>query len=307
MLVYAYEQGGATTAGSSRSRSSSPRRCRATRRLARRPPPADPCSPPATSPRRRDGGTAAVLLADGRRCRVRARRGRRHGRDGHAAGAGSAPASLARTPEELTASNVVAGWIESRACSSRPRSRASCSASAGPAVFAVMAVVAAAAAVLVAPVEAAARRRRPVLDEDARRPRGRRARAGRAAVVAARGRGVAIGALDVLYVVLAVGVLGHEGGTAGYLNAAFGLGGVVGDRGDGRARRPPAARAGAAREARLWAGARGDRAHGHARAAFLLLAAAGVGRTTLDVAGRTSAADRDAPALLARVFGLLEG
>ena len=39
---------------------------------------------------------------------------------------------------------------------------------------------------------------------------------------------MAIGVLDVLYVVLAVAVLGHEGGTAGYLNAAFGAGGVLG-------------------------------------------------------------------------------
>src|SRR5436309_2685938 len=39
---------------------------------------------------------------------------------------------------------------------------------------------------------------------------------------------VAIGALDVLYVVLAVGVLHRGGSSAGYLNAAFGAGGVLG-------------------------------------------------------------------------------
>ena len=39
---------------------------------------------------------------------------------------------------------------------------------------------------------------------------------------------VAIGALDVLYVVLAVAVLGRNGASAGYLNAAFGAGGVAG-------------------------------------------------------------------------------
>ena len=39
---------------------------------------------------------------------------------------------------------------------------------------------------------------------------------------------VAIGALDVLYVVLAIAVLHHGGATAGYLNAAFGAGGVAG-------------------------------------------------------------------------------
>ena len=39
---------------------------------------------------------------------------------------------------------------------------------------------------------------------------------------------VGIGALDVLYVVLALGTLGMGEGGAGYLNAAFGAGGVLG-------------------------------------------------------------------------------
>ena len=42
------------------------------------------------------------------------------------------------------------------------------------------------------------------------------------------GQFVAIGALDVLYVVLAISVLDLGGAGAGYLNAAFGAGGVAG-------------------------------------------------------------------------------
>ena len=39
---------------------------------------------------------------------------------------------------------------------------------------------------------------------------------------------MAIGMLDVLYVVLAIGTLGMGDGGAGYLNAAFGAGGALG-------------------------------------------------------------------------------
>ena len=57
-----------------------------------------------------------------------------------------------------------------------------------------------------------------------------------------------IGALDVLYVVLALGVLDLGGSGAGYLNAAFGAGGVLGRGGDRSAGRT--APAGAAARSR---------------------------------------------------------
>ena len=118
---------------------------------------------------------------------------------------------------------------------------------------------------------------------------------------------VLIGALDVLFVVLAIEVLDLGGSGAGYLNAAFGAGGVIGIvltvRLIGRARLAPAlvvaslAWSLALLALGLWPTAIG---------AFALLAGAGAGRIVLDVAARTLL-QRSAPAgVLARVFGVLE-
>ena len=120
---------------------------------------------------------------------------------------------------------------------------------------------------------------------------------------------VAIGALDVLYVVLAISVLGLGRLGAGYLNAAFGAGGVAGIAVTPVARRPAPAAAPGRRSASLRASAasRSSRLWPSALAALLLLAVAGAARSLLDVAGRTLL-QRTAPAdVLARVFGVLEG
>jgi hypothetical protein len=177
-------------------------------------------------------------------------------------------------------------------------------------VFAVMAGVALVAAILVAPVRGptAGGSGNPLeetldgLGVVAREP-------GPRALVWLLGvESVAIGALDVLYVVLAVAVLHHGGSAAGYLNAAFGAGGVLGVAVTvalvGRRRLAPALLAGLA----LWAAALAVVAAAPSTlAAFAMLAVAGVGRTTLDVAGRTLLQRIARPDALARVFGLLEG
>ncbi|MDX6440355.1 MAG: hypothetical protein QOE43_84 [Gaiellaceae bacterium] len=219
--------------------------------------------------------------------------------------------SLARTPEELTAANVASGWIESVSMLGAP-ALAGVLLGAGGAgtVFAVMAGVALASAVLVAPVRgpAAAGAGNPLeetlegLGVVAREP-------GPRALVWLLGvESVAIGALDVLYVVLAVAVLHHGGAMAGYLNAAFGAGGVLGVAVTvalvGRRRLAPALLLGLG----LWAAALAILAVAPSTlAAFGMLAVAGVGRTTLDVAGRTLLQRIARPDALARVFGLLEG
>ena len=118
---------------------------------------------------------------------------------------------------------------------------------------------------------------------------------------------MAIGALDVLYVVLAVAVLGHGGETAGYLNAAFGAGGVLGVVATvalvGRSRLALPLAGGLV----LWAAAlAGIGVVSSTTAALVLLAAAGAGRTVLDVAGRTLLQRLAQPEALGRVFGLLE-
>jgi MFS family permease len=214
--------------------------------------------------------------------------------------------SLARRPDELTAANVAAGWIESFSIVVGPAVAGVLIGTGGPgAVFALFAGVALAAAALVvrvpgpaagAAADAAVALRAAVADPGPR------------ALVWLLGvEALVIGALDVLYVVLAVGVLGHGGGTAGYLNAAFGIGGVLGigvtaGLVGGRRLAPPLLGG-----LLLWSVAlAGVGLAGSTVAAFMLLAVAGVGRTVVDVSGRTLLQRIARPDALARVFGLLE-
>jgi Cyclic nucleotide-binding domain len=313
MLVYAYERGGATTAG-----------VVAVAQLV----PAAVFAPVASTlcDRQRPthvlaggyalqalamGATAAVLLAGGPALAAYAL----------AAAAATAvtitrPAqavvmpALARTPDELTAANVLSGWIESASVLGAPALAGLLLAGGPGSVFAVMSGVALASAALAASVAGppatgggpALQQTRAGLQTVAREP-------GPRSLVWLLGvESVAIGALDVLYVVLAVGVLHHGGSVAGYLNAAFGAGGVIGVAVTvalvGRRRLAPALLAGLA----LWSVALAVVAAWRSTpAAFALLAAAGVGRTIVDVAGRTLLQRVAPPDALARVFGLLEG
>jgi MFS family permease len=314
MLVYAYDRGGATTAG-----------LVALAQLV----PATIFAPFASSladsrrpTRVLTGAYAAQALAMGATAVVLLAHGPALAAYAFAAAAATAvtatrPAqavllpALARTPEELTAANVVAGWIESISVLAAPALAGVLLAAGGVGtVFAVMAVVAVAAALLAAGVPGPAAAGPPAaavagasegLRIVAREP-------GPRALIWLLGlESVAIGALDVLYVVLAIGLLHQGGSTAGYLNAAFGAGGVVGIVATvalvGRSRLGPALVAGLG----LWALALvGIGVLPSAVAAFALLAAAGVGRTVLDVAGRTLLQRIAPPDALARVFGLLE-
>ncbi len=219
--------------------------------------------------------------------------------------------ALARTPQELTAANVVAGWIESISVLAAPALAGLLLALGGVGtVFAVMAAVVTVAALLVAAVPGPAAAGPSVAMLASAREGARivaREPGPRALVWLLGLESVAIGALDVLYVVLAIGVLHRGGSTAGYLNAAFGAGGVLGIVATialvGRTRLGPTLVAGLA----LWAIALvGIGTLPTTVAAFAFLAAAGVGRTVLDVAGRTLLQRIAPPAALARVFGLLE-
>jgi hypothetical protein len=178
-------------------------------------------------------------------------------------------------------------------------------------VFAVLAAIAGVSALLVARVRgpAPAHDALPPIQEAlagfrviAREP------ATRVLVGLLAGQFVAIGALDVLYVVLAISVLDLGGSGAGYLNAAFGAGGVAGIAVTvalvGRRRLLPPLVLGIL----VWGAAFALlAAWPTAIGAFLLLAAAGASRSLLDVAGRTIL-QRTAPTeVLSRVFGVLEG
>lgn len=261
------------------------------------------------------GATAAVLLADGPAVAA------------YALAACAATAvtvtrptqsalvpTLARRPRELTAANAVTGWTESLTILVAPALAGVVLDLAGPGwVFALMALVVAGSALLVRQVpgpppagdrSSGASMVRETL-EAAELLRGQPA--ARALVILLGFEFVAIGALDILYAELAIGELGLSDGWAGYLNAAFGLGGVLAIAVTaslvGRPRLVPALLAGLA----IWfvgfflLGLRPTLA-----AAVVLLAVGGVGHMIVDVSGRTLL-QRTAPAhLVGRVFGLLE-
>jgi MFS family permease len=223
--------------------------------------------------------------------------------------------ALARRPDELTAANVVAGWIESLSMLVAPALAGLLLGVSGPGwVFAVMAGVALGSALLVVPVPGPPPAGEPearatVLAETADSLRVvRREPAVRLLVGLLAVQFVAIGALDVLFAELAIGVLDRGDAWAGYLNAMFGLGGTLGIAATvalvGRRRLVPALLAALA----AWAAAFLVLGLEPTLAtAVVLLALGGAARSVYDVAGRTLL-QRVAPtAVLARVFGLLEG
>jgi MFS family permease len=313
MLVYAYERGGATTAGLVAVAQLVPAALFApvAASLADRHRPTKVLAAGYVAQAAAMGATASVLLVGGPPLAAYAL----------AAVAATAvtitrPAqavltpSLARTPEELTAANVVSGWIESLSVLGAPALAGLLLGLGGAGtVFAVMAGFALAAVFLVLPVRGPAPAGGDtVLADTLDGLRVAREPGPRSLVWLLGVESLAIGALDVLYVVLAVGVLGRSGSTAGYLNAAFGAGGVAGIGVTvalvGRRRLAPALLAGLA----LWAAALAVIAVAPSiTVALLLLAVAGIGRTTLDVAGRTLLQRIARPDALARAFGLLEG
>jgi MFS family permease len=315
MLVYAYEQGGATTAGLVAAAQLVPAGVAApfASVLADRYPPARVLALAYVAQALAMGATGAALLANGPPLLAYALA---------AVGAtcvtvtrptqSALVPALARTPDELTATNVVSGWIEAVSVLAAPAGAGVLLAIASPGwVFAVLAVVALAGALVVAPVQGPppAAEPRPPLEEAlagfrllAKEP------AARTLVGLLGGQFVAIGALDVLYVVLAISVLDLGGSGAGYLNAAFGAGGVAGIGVTvaliGRRRLMQALVLGVL----VWGAAFGLLgAWPTTIGALLLLAAAGAGRSLLDVARRTIL-QRTAPGdVLSRVFGVLEG
>jgi Cyclic nucleotide-binding domain/Major Facilitator Superfamily len=118
---------------------------------------------------------------------------------------------------------------------------------------------------------------------------------------------ILVGALDVLYVVLAMSVLGMGEAGAGFLNAAFGAGGLIGAAVTAtlvaRRRLAPALMMGILTAA-LALGILG--LYPSRLGAFALLAMAGLGRTVFDVTGRILLQRSAPPGILARVFSLLE-
>jgi hypothetical protein len=223
---------------------------------------------------------------------------------------------LAVTPGELTAANVVVGWLEALGILVAGLALAAVLATTVPAAaFAGGTALTALAAVLVPrgraapPAPAGPRAAAPRLLAEV-------AGAGRRVVAAPRtrllvallaGRAVVVGALDVLFVVLAVDVLQQSQAWVGTLNAVYGLGavlaGLVTPLLVGRRLGAPVAGA-----ALLLAGGLGVLAAVPTMTATLvLLVVVGGAQAVLDVAARTLL-QRTVPATeTARTFGLVEG
>ncbi len=226
--------------------------------------------------------------------------------------------SLARTPEELTAANVAAGWIESLNVFGGPAlAGVLLGVSGSGTVFLVAAGALLYSAFLVARVKAegaapVARGRVAAPGVVGELLGGFGALAGerrlRLVISLMGAHYVLEGAIDILLVVLAFRMLDIGGAGVGFLNAAFGIGGIIGAGLTvllvARRRLAPPLLAGAA----SWGIALAAIGFFPNRfAAPVLVAVAGTGHPLIDVAGRTLLQRVVADRLLSRVFGVLEG
>ena len=223
--------------------------------------------------------------------------------------------SLAEHPDELTGAAAVSGWIEAASALAGPALAGLVLALDGPgAVFGVFAVAVAGSVLAVAPFESY-RGQNDEQDEEGleegvlagiRALRSERHARGLVAVIGAEH--VAIGALDVLVVVLAISVLGLGSPGAGYLNAAFGVGAVFG--GLAGVTLATSRRVGLPLVAAALAWGATFIALGAFKtpvAAFALLPLAGLCQAVLDTGGRALLVRVTPHDVLARVFGVLEG
>lgn len=222
--------------------------------------------------------------------------------------------AISATPDQLTAANVVLGWVEAAGITTAGLLAGVLITVGGVGcVFGVCAGLAVIAALLVAGLRVAPLASSPEgapalltglgesLQLSVRRPRLRLMLALLTAEAAV------VGALDLLFVILAVAVLGRSRAWAGYLNAAYGAGAVLAATVSamliGRRLGVPILAA-----ALLLSGALAALAFGLGLAGTVaLLTVAGASRALLDVATRTLLQRSVPPRLTGRVFGVLEG
>ncbi|MFI5080861.1 MAG: MFS transporter, partial [Streptosporangiales bacterium] len=222
--------------------------------------------------------------------------------------------SVASTPDQLTAANVVVAWVEATGIAASGLLAGVLIALAGVgSVFVVCAGLGVVAALLTAGLRVPALASPPEhattalaglgesLGLAVRRPRLR------LMLALLTAEAVVLGALDLLLVILAISVLGRPQAWAGYLNFACGVGGVLAATVSavlvGRRLGAPILAA-----ALVLSGALAALAFGLGLAwTVALLAVVGASHALLDVASRTLL-QRSVPArLIGRVFGLLEG
>jgi MFS family permease len=222
--------------------------------------------------------------------------------------------SLAATPDQLTAANVVVSWVEAAGIAGAGSLTGVLIWSGGvTSVFGVCAALGVLAAFLVfglrVPALAGPQQDVPPVAAGLGASVRLAARQPRVRLVLAllTAEAVVVGALDLLFVILAVTVLGRPQAWAGYLNSAYGVGAVLAAAAGvllvGRRLGGPILGA-----ALLLSGALAALAAGlNPAGTVALLTVAGTSRALLDVASR-SLLQRSVPAQsLGRVFGLVEG
>lgn len=227
--------------------------------------------------------------------------------------------ALARTPRDLGAAMVATGWIDNGSVLVAPALAGAILAVADVGtVLAVAAAISVVSALLVVPLRATDPdpRRRAIDDVGtsgvAQVTEGfhalREHPEARLMVGFLGLEHVAWGAVDVLAVVLALDVLNLGNSGAGYLEAAFGAGGVLGAAGAvllvGGRRLAPAVLGGTV----MWGAALVVLGVAPSTAAaFVLLVVAGASRAVLDVGARTLLLRVTKPRVLSRFFGFAEG
>ena len=222
--------------------------------------------------------------------------------------------SVSVTPDQLTAANVAICWVEAAGIAAAGLLTGTLISVAGVAsVFAVCTGLGLAAALLVAglrvPPLASSPERAPAVLAGLGTSLGLMGRQPRLRLMLAllTAEAVVVGALDLLFVILAISVLDRSQAWAGYLNSAYGVGAVLAAVLSatlvGRRLGLPILSA-----ALLLSGTLAVLACGPGLAATVaLLIVVGASRALLDVASRTLM-QRSVPAqLLGRIFGILEG
>jgi len=222
--------------------------------------------------------------------------------------------SVVRSPRELTAANVVSSWMENASVLIGPILTGVLLGLGGPALAAgVLAACTLAGGFLVVGIPGPRPMNEPgegaSLTAEVRESVVAvwRVPAARTLVGVVGSQYILVGALDVLYVVLAITTLGLGEAGAGYLNSAFGLGGLIGVTVTAtlvaRRRLAPALIAGILTAA-LALGVLGI--FPTVIGAFVLLAVAGLSRTVFDVTGRILLQRAAPPQVMGQVFALLE-
>jgi MFS family permease len=222
--------------------------------------------------------------------------------------------AVVHSPSELTAANVLSGWMDNVSMLIAPALAGVLLGIGGPKLaIAMLAVLSFTAAVLVLPVPGP-----PPVEFYGRRGSlttqvldGIRAvrsdKSLRLLVGLQASQYILVGALDMLFVVLAISVLGMGESGAGYLQSAVGAGGLVGASLTtllvARQRLAPTLMAGVITVAFALV-ALG--LYPTIISAFLLFAAAGLGRTVMDITGNILLQRSAGPHMLAYVFSLLE-